>query len=187
MVARWVAIISISYIPYYPPFDIQTVASPLSLACASEYFFLIALLTLLHRDRGHLVYVCFISEYHEPWAYGRLFLSLFFLLSHYCNPSYLIGCVFSSFFFLCLICYLFCFIFFSTLSGDPSPFITWKIVTSFPLSTSWTLIQKSLVWEGHLVRESFCYLSAWECVYPLLISSLELILFMLRVCAFVYM
>ena len=33
----------------------------------------------------------------------------------------------------------------STLSGDPPQFITWRIVTSFPLSILWTLIQISLV------------------------------------------
>ena len=63
----------------------------------------------------------------------------------------------------------------SILSGDPSQFISWRMVTSFPLSIPRTLIQRSLVWEGHLVRESFCYLSPWECVYPLLISSLGFI------------
>ena len=63
----------------------------------------------------------------------------------------------------------------STLSGDPPQLITWRIVTSFPLSIPRTLIQRSLVWEGHLVKESFCYLSTWECVYPLLISSLGFI------------
>ena len=75
----------------------------------------------------------------------------------------------------------------STLSGDPPQFITWRVVTSLPLSIPRTLVQRFLVWEGHLVRESFCYLSAWERVYPLLISSLGLILFMFRVCTFVYM
>ena len=37
------------------------------------------------------------------------------------------------------------------------------------------MIQRSLVWEGHFVRESYYYLSTWECVYPLLISSLGFI------------
>ena len=74
----------------------------------------------------------------------------------------------------------------STLSGDRPQFITWKIVTSFPLSIPWTLVQRSLVWEGHLIRDSFCYLSTWERVYLLLISSLGLILFMFKVCTFVY-
>ena len=32
----------------------------------------------------------------------------------------------------------------STLSGDPPRFITWRIVTSFPLSIPWTLIPKTL-------------------------------------------
>ena len=63
----------------------------------------------------------------------------------------------------------------STLSGDPPQFITWGIVISFPLSIPQTLIQRSLVWEGHLVRESFCYLSTWGCAYPLLLSSLGFI------------
>ena len=63
----------------------------------------------------------------------------------------------------------------STLSGDPPKFITWRIVTSFPLSIPQTLIQRSLVWEGHLVRESFCYIGTWQCVYPLWISSLGFI------------
>nr|CAN74143.1 hypothetical protein VITISV_009412 [Vitis vinifera] len=43
--------------------------------------------------------------------------------------------------------------------GSAKKFITWRIVTSFPLSIPRTLIQRSLVWECHLVRESFCYLS----------------------------
>ena len=60
----------------------------------------------------------------------------------------------------------------STLSGDPPQFITWKIVILFPLSIPQTLIQRSLVWEGHLVKKSLCYFSTWECVYPLLILPL---------------
>ena len=41
----------------------------------------------------------------------------------------------------------------STLSGNPLQFITWEIVTSFPLFIPQTLIQRSLVWEGHLIKE----------------------------------
>ena len=59
MVVGWVAIISVSHIPFHH-FDIQTVANPLSLACALEPLFFIALLTLLHRDRGPLVYACIV-------------------------------------------------------------------------------------------------------------------------------
>ena len=82
------------------PFDIQIIASTLSFVCASKPFFLIVLLILLHWDRGPLVYACFIYEFHEFWAYGRIFLSLFFLPSHYCIPSYRIGCVLHFFFFV---------------------------------------------------------------------------------------
>ena len=46
---------------------------------------------------------------------------------------------------------------------------------SFPLSIPQTLIQGSSVWEGHLVRESLCYISIWEYVYPFFTSFLELI------------
>ena len=125
-------------------FDIQTVANPLSLACALQFFFLIALLTSLHRDKGPLVYVCIVWESHEPWAYGCIFLSLFFLPSHYCIPSYLIGCVIHLFFSLFYIL-LFLLHILSTLSGDLPQFITWRMVTSLPLSIPWTLIQRPLV------------------------------------------
>ena len=77
MVVEWVAIISVSHIPFHS-FDIQTIVSPLSLACALQSFFLIALLTFLHQDRGSLVYACFVQEFHEPWTYGRIFLIIFF-------------------------------------------------------------------------------------------------------------
>ena len=60
------------------------------------------------------------------------------------------------------------------LSGDPPQFITRRVVISFPLSIPQTLIQGSLVWESHFVRESLCYISIWEYVYPFLTSSWEL-------------
>ena len=140
MVAGWVAIILVSHIPCYPHFDIQTVTSPLSLACVSKSFFLIALLTFLHQDRGPLVYACFIMEFHEPWAYGCIFLSLFFLPYHYTIAFHRISLVVyfisSSLFYLLLVLLYILF----TLSGDPPQFITWRIVTSFSLSIPQTLI-----------------------------------------------
>ena len=96
-------------------------------------------------------------SYYRTTAFLYISLVVFFISS-------------SLFYFLLVLLYLF-----STLSGDLPPFITWKIVTSFPLSIPRTLIQRSLVWEGHLVRESFCYLSTWGCVYPLLLPSLGFI------------
>ena len=80
MVAGWVAIISVSYIPLSPS-DIQSVASPLSLAHALQSFFLIALLTLSHRDRGPLVDACIAQEFHEPWTQGHVLL---IICSHHC-------------------------------------------------------------------------------------------------------
>ena len=142
IVAGWVAIISVSHIPCYPSFDIQTVASPLSLACALESLFLIVLLTLLHLDRGPLVYVCFIQEFHEPWAYERIFFIIFLtiILSH-----------FITFHLLCSLFYFFLFFYFvlfatySTSSffhpeWHSSQFFTWRMITPFPLSTLRTLI-----------------------------------------------
>ena len=91
-------------------------------------------------------------SYHHSTAFHRISLVVFFI---------------SSFLFYLLLVLLHIL---STLSGDPFQFITWKMVTSFPLSITYTLLQRSLVWKDHLVRESF-----WECVYPLLISYLRLI------------
>ena len=65
--------------------------------------------------------------------------------------------------------------FFPTPSGDPPQFITWRVVMSFPLSILRTLIQGSLVWESHIIRESLCYIDIWEHVYPFLTSSLWLL------------
>ena len=91
------------------PFDIHTIASPLSFACASEIFFLITLLTFLHRDKDPLVYACFIYEFHEPCAYGHIFLIIFptitllhSIISHWlCSSSFLLYSIY----------YLFCFTF----------------------------------------------------------------------------
>ena len=98
-------------------------------------------------------------SYHHSNAFHRISLVMFFI------------------FLLLLLLYLLLVLLriLSTLSGDRPQFITWKIVTSFPLSIPRTLIQRSLVWEGHFVKESFCYLSTWGCVYPLLLSSLRFI------------
>ena len=54
----------------------------------------------LHRDRDPLVYACIVWESHESWTYMCIFLSLFFLPSLYCIPSYLIGCVLYLLFFI---------------------------------------------------------------------------------------
>ena len=125
------------------PFDIQIVARPLSLAYALDYFFLIVLLTFLHRDRAPLVYVCFIQEFRELWAYRHIFFLLFFPPSHYYILSYLIGCILHIFFFILSILVLLHIL--STLSGDPPQLITWRIVISFPLYIPQTLIQRFLV------------------------------------------
>ena len=108
-------------------------------------------------------------SYHHTTAFHHISLVVFFIY-------------FSLFYLLLVLLHNI-----STLSGDPPQFITLRIFTSFPLSIPQTLIWRPLVWEGHLIGESLCYFSTWECVYPLLISYLELILFMFRVCAFVYM
>ena len=124
---------------------------------------------ILHRDRGLLVYACIVWESHESWTYRCIFLSLFFSYHNFIafhHISLVVFVIFSSLFYLLLVLLHV----FSTLSGDPPQFITWRIVTSFPLSIPRTLIQKSLVWEGYLVKESF-----WECTYPLLISYLGFI------------
>ena len=123
--------------------DTQSVASPLSLACALQSFFLIALLTFSHRDRGPLVYACIVWEFHEPWTQGHVFLIIFSY--HYTSAfsSHLIGYVVHLFFLiLSTICQSHIR---STLSGEPPQFITWRIVTSFPPSISRTLVQRSLV------------------------------------------
>ena len=80
MVVGWVAIISISHTPFHP-FDIQFVASPLSLTCVLQPFFLIALLTFSHWDRDPLVYAFIVWEFHEPWTQGCIILIIF---SHHC-------------------------------------------------------------------------------------------------------
>ena len=99
----------------------------------------------------HLSLIIF--SYHHTTAFHHISLVVFFITS---SLSYLL---------LVLLHIL------STLSGDPHQLIKWRIVISFSLSIPRTLIQRSLVWEGHFVREIFCYLSTWKCVYPLLISS----------------
>ena len=60
--------------------------------------------------------------------------------SHYCIPSYLIGCVLHLLFFFLSHLLLVLFHLFSILSGDPPKFITWSIVTSFPLFIPQALI-----------------------------------------------
>ena len=59
--------------------------------------------------------------------------------------------------------------------GDPPHFITWRVVMSFPLSITRTLIQGSSVWEGHLIRLSLWYIDIWGHVYSFLIPSLGLL------------
>ena len=121
----------------------QSVSSPLSLVCALQPFFLIALLTFSHQDRGPLVYACIDWEFHKPWIQGHILLIIFSY--HYTSAfsSHLIGYVIRLFFLIlstiCLSHIL------STLGGDPLQFITWRIVTSFPPSISRTLVQRSLV------------------------------------------
>ena len=110
------------------------------------------------------------------WALGlRVHLSLIFF-SYHCITAFLhislfVFFIYSSLFYLLLVLLPIL----STLSGDPPQFIAWRIVTSFPLFVLRTLIQRSLVWEGHLIGKSFCYFITWECVYLLLVSSLEFI------------
>ena len=79
-------------------------------------------------------------SYHHITAFHHISLVVFFISS--------------SLFYLLLVLPHILF----TLSGDPPQFITWRIVTSFPLSILRTLIQRSLVWEGHLVKEIFLYI-----------------------------
>ena len=90
-------------------FDIQTIASPLSLACASKSFLLITLLTFVHRDKDPLVYTSFIQEFHEPWglrAHHSLIIFPTIALLH----SFIAHGLCSSSLLLYSIYYLFCFI-----------------------------------------------------------------------------
>ena len=123
--------------------DTQSVVSPLSLTCVLQPFFLIALLTFSHRDRGPLMYACIVWEFHEPWTQGHVFLIFFPITAPLHFHLTLFGCVIHLFFLIlstiCLSHIL------STLSGEPPQFITWRIVTSFPPSISRTLVQRSLV------------------------------------------
>ena len=93
---------------------------------------------------GPLVYACIVWESHESWTYRCMFLSLFFLPSFYCIPSYLIGCVLYLLLLLLLLLLFYLLLvllhILSTPSGDPPQFITWGIVTSFPLFITRTLI-----------------------------------------------
>ena len=163
----------------------QSVASPLSLTCALQPFFLIALLTFSHWDRDPLVYAFIVWEFHEPWTQGCTLLIIF--PHHYITAFHRISLVVffissSLFYLLSVLLHIL-----STLSGDPPQFITWRVVTSLPLSIPRTLVERFLVEKVILLERVFCYRSARERVYPLLISSLGLILFMFRVCTFVYM
>ena len=106
-------------------------------------------------------------SYHHTTSFHHISLVMFFI---------------SSLFYLLLILLHML----STLSGDPSQFITWRIITSFPLFIPQTQIQRSLVWESHLVRESLCYFNTWECFYPLLISSLGSFIYVQGMCIFIY-
>ena len=125
------------------PYDIQIVASPLSLTCALQSFFLIALLAF-YAGIGtfqcmHTLFASLMSprptcasfshyfSYHHITTLHRISLVVFF--------------IFSSLFYLLLVF----FHIISILSGDHPQFITWRIVTSFPLSITRTLIQRSLV------------------------------------------
>ena len=76
-------------------------------------------------------------SYHHSIAFHHISLVMFFI------PS-------SLFYLLFVLLHI---IF--TLNGDLPQFIAWRIVTSFPLSIMRTLIQRSLIGEGHLIRESF--------------------------------
>ena len=106
------------------------------------------------------------------WALGlRAHLSLIIFptiillhstISHWLCSSY----IFLSHFLLVLL-YLF-----STPSADPPRFITWRMVTSFPLFIPWTWIWRPLAWKGHIIGESLGYFNAWEHVHPLLILTL---------------
>ena len=124
-------------------YDTQSVASPLSLTRALQSSFLIALLTFSHRDRGPLVYAFIVWEFHEPWTQRHILLIIF---SHHCitvfhRTSLVVFFIsFSLFYLLLVLLHIF-----STLSGEPPQFVTWRIVTSFPPSISRTLVQRSLV------------------------------------------
>ena len=88
-------------------------------------------------------------SYHHSIAFHHISLVMFFIPS---SLFYLLLVLFHIFF---------------TLSGALPQFIAWRIVTSFPLSITWTLIQRSLVWEGHLIWENFgsvsihCWYHIW--------------------------
>ena len=152
MVAGWVAIISISHIPCY---SLLTYRPLLAHWASHVHHRLSFLLPCLHFYTGirafwfmHASFKSFLSlrpmgacfshyfSYHHTTAFHHISLVVFFISS-------------SLFYILFVLLH-----FLSTLSGDPPQFITWRIVTSFPLSIPQTLIQRSLVWEGNLIKES---------------------------------
>ena len=153
VVAGWVAIISISHYLVIP----FLIHSPLLAHWASHVHYSLSFLSpcshfftpglgpfsiCMHCLEAswaldlqvHLSLIIFF--YHRTTTFLHIPLVVFFI-SHYL-------------FYLLVLLHIL-----STLSGDPHQLITWRIVISFSLSIPRTLIQRSLVWEGHLVMESF--------------------------------
>ena len=185
MVAGWVAIISVSHIPCYS----LLIYSLLLAHWASHAHYSLSFLSpcshFSHQDKGPFS-VC-IHYLRVPWALDLGARSSHYLFSslHHCIPSYLIGYVLHLFFFIlstaCFASYSFHLEWWSSsihyMEGS-------HIITIiYPKNTG----SKILRLRRSSCQREFCFLSARERVYALLISSLGLILFMFRVCTFVYM
>ena len=185
MVARCVACISVSHVPFHP-FDIYSL---LLAHWASHVHYNLSFLSpcshFSHRDKGPFS-VC-IHYLGVPWALDLGAHSSYYLFSslHHCIPSYLIGYVLHIFFFILSTA---CFASYSFHPEWWSSSVHYMegshiITIIYPTNTG----SKILSLRRSSCHREFCYLSAQERVYPLLISSLGLILFMFRVCTFVYM
>ena len=129
---------------------------------------------------GPLVYACIVWESHESWTYRCMFLSLFFLPSFYCIPSYLIGCVLHLFFFILSTA---CFASYSLHPERWSSLVHYMenghiISTVYPTDTNSEILSLR---RSSRQRE---FLRVCLCIIDIIFGAH---LFMLRVCAFVYM
>ena len=105
---------------------------------------------------------------------GMFFSSSFHITAplHFHLISLVVFFISSSLSYLLLVCFIFLF----TLSGYPPQFITWRIVMSFStIYLADTCLEILGLRRSSRQREFVCYLSTWECVHLLLISSLGFI------------
>ena len=154
MVAKWVAIISVSHIPCYHPLTYRPLLAHWASHVHQSLYFLLSCFCL-HFYTSIETLQCMQASFRSFVSLGPTGTSLshYFSYHHitaFHHISLVVFFISSSLFYLLLVLPHILF----TLSGDPPQFITWRIVTSFPLSILRTLIQRSLVWEGHLIRKS---------------------------------